>query len=159
MDNDRNVLLWKTVDLLKGQTVKKSVSTETSISSLVTQFDALLDATQPLDVVLVEKQPHTNAKMRVMEGILLTFFKCRLSGAEVRTYSPRYKLKGQEDTKSYSSRKTLAVKLIKGILANDDGVTINKEDLTDFEQSKKKDDRADSMLMCLHYLGVTTPFV
>lgn len=154
---DHAVLLWTSVDLLEGHVGKKAMSAEATIDSLVARFDPLMQALTQPDVVLVEKQPHTNAKMRVMEGALLTYFRCRLPSANVKTYSPRYKLKGQEDTKSYSARKILAVKLVKDMLS-DGVIQVTTTDNDEFEHSKKKDDRADSMLMCLHHLGIGAPF-
>ena len=149
-----NIVTWEVLDLLEGGGTKKMPSVEQTLYSLIRQIDAL--GPPEVDVVLVEKQPNTNARMRVIESSLVTYFKCRGTAAEVKAYSPRYKLKGQTAATTYAARKTLAVKLVKEVLSS--GTVQTSDELRQtFEDSKKKDDRADCLLMCLHYTKMHVP--
>ena len=155
------LLHWDTIDLLEGKTTKAMPSVEHTIDRIVLELDSLRQTTgthqlEDIGTVIVEKQPHTNARMRVIEGSLLTFFKCRYPSACVKTYSPRYKLKGQKGTETYSARKKLAVTLVTELLASD-CMHVSDEQRDMFKSTKKKDDLADSLLMCVKYQDLPCP--
>lgn len=153
MEGNR-VLHWQLLDLLNGATTKKMPSVELTIDRMIAQLDSVLPSDKP-NVVLVEKQPHANSRMRVIEAALLTYFKCK-SFEGARTYSPRYKLKGQTNTTTYAARKSLSVKLVKEMLETD--MVIVPTDLKQqFSTSKKLDDFADVLLMCLHFQNIAVP--
>ena len=156
MMDDRTVCYWTTLDILQGVTTKKTPSVEHTLDRLIIEFDQITPNLSEIDVVLVEKQPHTNSRMRVIEAALLTYFKCRNVGTTVKAYSPRYKLSGQTDTATYAARKKLAVKLV-GDLLDGDTLQVSPQLRQDFATSTKKDDRSDVLLMCLKYMDVEIP--
>ena len=158
-DEEKNVLHWQVIDLLQGKTTKAMPSVESTIDRIIVELDGLRDSTDifaDLATVLVEKQPHTNARMRVVEGALLTYFKCRCATACVKTYSPRYKLKGQKGTETYSARKKLAVNMVTELLKSD-YITASNGQHDRFQNTKKNDDLADALLMCVKYLELPCP--
>lgn len=148
---DGHVEALELIDLLDGKTTKKMPTMETLIDRIICHLDS--HDLRP-DQVLVEKQPHTNAKMRVVEAVLLTYFKCK--GVPVRTYSAKYKLQGQGDSITYSARKKLSVKLVTEIL-NTGLVSTSGTVQEVFLASSKRDDLCDALLMCMHYLKTPVP--
>lgn len=112
------------------------------------------------DKVIIEKQPPRNAKMRVMEASLYSYFilygkLSNLSSIQnVETYSAKYKLGGMlglSGKKSYSARKKAAIAKVKDVLSPQN---MNNDDtwLRYFYEHKKRDDLADSYLMILAYI-------
>lgn len=133
------------------------------------------------DTVIIEKQPPRNAKMRVTEGSIYTYFvlRGRLDGiiGKVETYSPKHKLKGVlgiSGKSSYSKRKKVAIQKVTEILqlqlqkeSTSSELEQNKLDKPDkpdksdkpnkwlryFCEHKKRDDLADTYLMLLAYIN------
>ena len=121
------------------------------------------------DTVIIEKQPPRNAKMRVTESSIYTYFLIRgkLDGgiSKVETYSPKHKLKGIlgiSGKSAYSKRKKLAIQKVTEILQKETQQETEPETETPdnniknwlhyFCEHKKRDDLADTYLMLLAYL-------
>lgn len=115
------------------------------------------------DTVIIEKQPPRNAKMRVTEGSIYTYFilRGRLDGmiTKVETYSPKHKLKGAlgiTGKSAYSKRKKLAIQKVTEILqSQNESIPENEPNkwLRYFCEHKKRDDLADTYLMLLAYIN------
>lgn len=104
-----------------------------------------------LTTVLVEKQLHRNPTMRVVQGILQTFFCLSYPKVKCIEYSPKKKLKGETDCQTYRARKKTAIKLVHDRLEQ-----FQKESsaYVSYSSMKKKDDAADATLQAWSYLGV-----
>ena len=109
------------------------------------------------DIILIEKQPYRNAKMRLLENILLTYFNLRgimcsnSPVTNVKSYSAKFKLgdigKTMKGKKNYNQRKKMSIEMCKLFLEK------NPQELNDiFIKSKKKDDLADCLLQALSYI-------
>lgn len=101
----------------------------------------------PLATVLVEKQVHTNPVMRVVQGIVHTFYALTYPDARVLEYSPKSKLHG-ETCGSYRERKKKAVDLCTRYLDREGSERARAE----FRAEKKRDDMSDAILQALHFL-------
>jgi len=132
--------------------------------NLITQLDIRKHMISDIDVVLIEKQPSFNPKMRIIAGCLQTYFIIRgivdLPGGSMKSvefFSPKHKLKcysGPElviDSKSkskYSKTKKMGILICREKLRE---YHENPETIKLFEQSKKKDDLADCYLQAITY--------
>ena len=143
-DNKWNIMDWNVIDCTSSN----------HILTLIKELDSLphiLDS----DVILIEKQPSFNPKMRIIGGCLYTYFTLRIAHEQNRKvkiifYSAKHKLKNvnvaQVTGKSkYYRNKKLAVEETKFLLKD-------TEWLTYFMSNKKKDDLADSLLQGLSYI-------
>jgi hypothetical protein len=167
------ILHWEVVEIAKkGNTFSAHISTS-GISelylALITQLDLrphLLDA----EVILIEKQPSFNPKMRIIAGCLQTYFYIR--GVvdkpvdkikSVEFFSPKHKLKCYTGPELDITSKN--GKLVKGKYAQTKkmGVAIARSKLDEysetpefvnlFESSRKRDDLSDCYLQALTYLS------
>jgi hypothetical protein len=132
--------------------------------NLITQLDIRKHMISDIDVVLIEKQPSFNPKMRIIAGCLQTYFIIRgivdLPGGSMKSvefFSPKHKLKcysGPElviDSKcksKYSKTKKMGILICREKLHE---YHENPETIKLFEQSKKKDDLADCYLQAITY--------
>lgn len=143
-DNQWNILDWNVIDCTSSN----------HILTLIKELDSLphlLDST----VILIEKQPSFNPKMRIIGGCLYTYFTLRIAHEQNRKvkimfYSAKHKLKNVNVTQvtgknKYYRNKKLAVEETKFLLKD-------TEWLTFFLSNKKKDDLADSLLQGLSYI-------
>lgn len=120
------------------------------------------------DTVIIEKQPPRNAKMRVTESAIYTYFLLRgkIDGivGKVETYSPKHKLKGIlgiSGKNAYSKRKKLAIQKVTEILQTQSQPQSQETNtptepgkwLRYFCEHKKRDDLADTYLMLLAYIN------
>ena len=140
-----------------------------SVSDLYINLIKNLDHRKHLldvDIVLIEKQPSFNPKMRIIAGCLQTYFYIRgvvdrNSIQSVEFFSPKNKLKCYSGPELDISSKN--GKIVKGKYAQTKkmGVAIAKVKLEEysesewlkvFENSKKKDDLSDCYLQALTYL-------
>ena len=105
-----------------------------------------------VSLVLVEKQPARNVKMRIIETILMTYF--ATNGVKtVLSYSAKHKLgaigKTIKGKTNYTMRKKMSVVMCRTYISR----TANMGTWLDFfEKSKKKDDLADCLLQYLSYI-------
>jgi hypothetical protein len=166
------ILHWEIIELAKrGNTFSAHIASS-GISELYLTLINQLDKRPHLletDVVLIEKQPSFNPKMRIIAGCLQTYFYIRgvVDKAEnkiglIEFFSPKNKLKCYTGPELDISSKN--GKVVKGKYAQTKkmGVMIAKfklEEYTEtdfipfFESSKKKDDLSDCYLQALTYIG------
>ena len=157
-DSDTSKLLHWEVITLDGETNYNKL-----YINLINQLDSREILIRDIDVVLIEKQPSFNPKMRIIAGCLQTYFIIRgivdsdHKIKSVEFFSPKNKLKcysGPElviDSKcksKYSKTKKMGVLICREKL-NEYSETNAMVSL--FEQSKKKDDLADCYLQAITY--------
>jgi len=98
------------------------------------------------DVVLIEKQPGFNKRMKSVENFLQAYFVIKYPDKETFLWDARLKLAGDGDT--YRKRKKLSIERTREFLMNDEN---NMEWRDLFKSSKKKDDLADTVLQSLSW--------
>jgi len=170
-ESSPTILHWEIIELSKkGNTFSAHIATS-GIAELYLTLINQLDQRphlRDIDIVLIEKQPSFNPKMRIIAGCLQTYFYIR--GVvdkptdkirSVEFFSPKHKLKCYDGPELDISSKN--GKIVKGKYAQTKkmGVAIAKTKLEDynetewmkvFENSKKKDDLSDCYLQALTYL-------
>jgi len=122
-----------------------------------------------VDIVLIEKQPSFNPKMRIIAGCLQTYFYIRgvvdksedIKIKSVEFFSPKNKLKcytgpeldisknGKTVKGKYAQTKKMGVLIARSKLEENEET---KTMCTLFENSKKKDDLSDCYLQALTYI-------
>jgi hypothetical protein len=171
-DSSQKIIHWEIIELTKkGSSFSAHIATS-GIAELYLTLINELDKRPHLrevDVVLIEKQPSFNPKMRIVAGCLQTYFYIR--GVvdrpvdkirSVEFFSPKHKLKCYTGPELDISSKN--GKVVKGKYAQTKkmGVAIARVKLEEngetamvklFESSKKKDDLSDCYLQALTYLG------
>ena len=151
------ILEWKIISL---ENIKDHCKLHVN---LITELDNRKQLTNHIDVVLIEKQPSFNPKMRIIAGCLQSYFFIRgMIDAEykmkvIKFFSPKHKLKcysgpelviiGKNKSK-YSQTKKMGVLICQAKL-NEYSESTEIREL--FEKSKKKDDLADCYLQALTY--------
>jgi flavodoxin len=155
-DTDTKMIeIWEVIDISNYLESNKCTYIPEICIQYLDQHKELLNCTK----VIIEKQPPRNAKMRVMEAALFSYFYIRgkleentISTIEnVETYSAKHKLSGIlgiSGKKSYGARKKLAINKVIDVLKNQTDDTWLKY----FCEHKKRDDLADSYLMLLAYV-------
>jgi len=169
------IVHWEIIELTKkGNTFSAHIASSGIAElylTLINQLDNrkfLLDT----DIVLIEKQPSFNPKMRIVAGCLQTYFYIR--GVvdnphpikSIEFFSPKHKLKCYNGPELDISSKN--GKVVKGKYAQTKkmGIAIARskleeysetEQLKFFESSKKKDDLSDCYLQALTYLSFKQP--
>jgi hypothetical protein len=162
------ILQWEIITIPND---KKFTAHNSSISDIYINLIKELDRRPILldtDIVLIEKQPSFNPKMRIIAGCLQTYFYIR--GVVDRTppiksvefFSPKNKLKCYTGPELDISSKN--GKIVKGKYAQTKkmGVMIARSKLEEysetkerkdfFENNKKKDDLSDCYLQALTYI-------
>ena len=155
-------LAWCLYDSSEGHIVDWEVADVTDVGTKDTPVPEKLVMylqTKPgmleCDVVLIEKQPPRNAKMRIVEAVLHTYFviKGKLATAaehhigEVISYSAKHKLAGVigiQGKTNYGARKKAAIAKVIELLPEGRWRSF-------FCSQKKKDDSADCFLMTIAY--------
>jgi hypothetical protein len=146
-DNDK-IIDWNVIEL-------KPMTKEDLCCCIVRTLDGL-ELLNNSEIVLIEKQPSRNNKMRIIEALLNAYFVIRGSSnsqssiSKVIVYSAKHKL-GKNTFKgmsSYRERKKLGIARTIEFL---NSTPENEEMKSLFAASKKKDDLADSLLMALAY--------
>ena len=113
----------------------------------------LLNAT----TIIIEKQPGKNKKMTSVQHFLHTYFLIKCPVSTTIIYDARHKVTdcvgaGKE---MYKKRKNAAIERCWEFL-NEDGA-VNRHWLPMFQDSKKKDDLADTVLMALSFIRRVEP--
>lgn len=147
----QKILFWNIIDI----TAKKNDNACAHMVNLLDKYPELLNC----DLVLIEKQPSRNNKMRIIEGFLNAYFvikgitKKESNITHVIVYSAKHKL--GKDTfhgkTNYSQRKKLGVFRTEAFLKQ---YPQTDEFHYMFSTSKKKDDLADSLLQALSYINI-----
>ena len=166
------IIHWEIIELAKrGNTFSAHITTS-GVSEIYLTLINQLDIRPHLlniDLVLIEKQPSFNPKMRIIAGCLQTYFYIRgvvdkkdTPIKSVEFFSPKHKLKCYTGPEIDISSKN--GKMVKGKYAQTKkmGVEIARRKLEEynetreftelFESSKKRDDLSDCYLQALTYL-------
>ncbi len=139
----KDILDWHIIDCRSNN----------EILSAIEELDALphlLDA----DIILLEKQPSFNPKMRTMSTAIYVYFILRIQHEQSRMikilfYAAKYKLKccnvviEHKSKCKYRQNKNLGIEHTRHLL---------KTHKDFFESNKKKDDLADSYLQAYSYI-------
>ena len=170
------IINWEIIELSKkGSTFTAHIASSGVAEMYLTLINKLDERPFLLDVdiVLIEKQPSFNPKMRIIAGCLQTYFYIRgvvdkLSEPikSVEFFSPKHKLKCYTGPELDISSKN--GKIVKGKYAQTKkmGVAIARCKLEEygettfleqFENSKKKDDLSDCYLQALTYILFKSP--
>jgi hypothetical protein len=140
--SDNSILDWNIIDCTGSNETLRVIEELDSLSYLTSA-----------DVVLLEKQPSFNPKMRNISTALYVYFIIRIQheqnkNCKILFYSPKYKLKCtditiEHKTKSkYRQNKNLAIVHTRALL---------NTHKTFFENHRKKDDLADCFLQGFSY--------
>ena len=103
------------------------------------------------DVVLIEKQPDRNKKMKMVEHFLQAYFVIKIPDKETIIYDARHKIPDVvgPGKAQYRKRKQTAIDRCKDFLEK--GPEGNRHWLETFKKSKKKDDLADTVMQALSF--------
>lgn len=126
------------------------ISLPTALTAIVGHLEQVFPV-ENVSLILVEKQPARNVKMRIIETILLTYFSTK-GVKTVLSYSAKHKLgsvgKTIKGKTNYTMRKKMSVVMCRTYISRTATEIIN--DI--FNKSKKKDDLADCLLQYLSYI-------
>jgi len=125
-------------------------SSQGLFKNMVDYLDTLswtLDA----DIVLIEKQPGQNKKMKSVEYLLHTYFLVKNKKAEVIIYDAKFKIPDivGSGKVQYNKRKKAA---IERCLAFIESNTVNSHWVEFFKSHKKKDDLSDVVMQALSFI-------
>ena len=103
------------------------------------------------DVVLIEKQPDKNKKMKMVEHFLQAYFVIKIPDKETIIYDARHKIPDVVGAgkAQYRKRKQTSIDRCKEFLET--GPEGNRHWLETFKKSKKKDDLADTVMQALSF--------
>ena len=106
------------------------------------------------DVVLIEKQPDRNKKMKMVEHFLQAYFVIKIPDKETIIYDARHKIPDVVGAgkAQYRKRKQTSIDRCKEFLEK--GPEGNRHWLETFKKSKKKDDLADTVMQALSFKRV-----
>tara|TARA_R110002072_G_scaffold7291_4_gene39861 strand:+ start:2055 stop:2762 length:708 start_codon:yes stop_codon:yes gene_type:complete len=107
------------------------------------------------DVVLIEKQPDKNKKMKMVEHFLQAYFVIKIPDKETIIYDARHKIPDVVGAgkAQYRKRKQTSIDRCKEFLEK--GPEGNRHWLETFKKSKKKDDLADTVMQALSFNRTT----
>ena len=102
------------------------------------------------DVVLIEKQPDRNRKMKTVENFLHAYFVIKSPNAETIIYDARHKIPdvAGPGRSMYAKRKKTSIERCRAFIHVGD---VNADWIEVFDKSKKKDDLADTVMQALSY--------
>ena len=108
------------------------------------------------NIVLIEKQPGQNKKMKTVENFLHAYFVIKTPSAETIIYDARHKVPDVAGggKARYRQRKATAVTRCREFL---EGSEVNGHWMDTFRTSKKKDDLADTVLQALSFINRVEP--
>ena len=108
------------------------------------------------DIILIEKQPDRNKKMKMVEHFLHAYFVIKAPKSETIIYDARLKItdvvgpgKAQD-----MKRKKVSIERCEAFLRGDD---TNKHWIETFMKSKKKDDLADTVMQAISFTKRVEP--
>jgi hypothetical protein len=112
----------------------------------------VLDST----VILIEKQPGQNKRMKTVENFLHAYFVIKIPNAETIIYDARHKVPDVSGTGKarYRQRKQTAITRCKDFIEKSE---VNAHWRDHFTKSKKKDDLADTVLQALSFINRVEP--
>jgi hypothetical protein len=143
IDSERNILDWYIINCDASNVTLKLIEELDSLHGL-------LDA----DIILIEKQPACNPKMRVVSAALYVYFTLRIihernNKAKIIYYPAKYKLKCSDISMEFKTKNKY---LQNKKLAIEHTTHLIKTHREFFSKNKKKDDLADCFLQGLSYL-------
>ena len=147
----------------EGRKIKKweviTISKDNIVKSLKKELNKFIKEDDNVEVVVIEKQPSRNVKMRTIEGMIEMYFEMR--GIKSIKYSAKYKLSKQnmnmKGKHNYRERKRLSIEVVKKILEEEKSPEETKRWESYYKSSKKKDDLADALLQAMSYLKEEIP--
>jgi len=141
----KEILDWNVIDCSSDNQILKLISELDSIPNLI-----------ETDLILIEKQPSFNPKMRIISTAIYVYFTLRINHElnkkiKIIYYSAKHKLKFCEVKldKVYKNKYTINKKLA---IAQTKILLKDNSFLTFFNSHKKQDDLADSYLQALSYI-------
>ena len=142
LDSDtKRITAWEVFEVL--------YDTEDEFPRALHAAMAARDSFDDSGLVLIEKQPKCNPKMRCVEAMLKYHFAA--CGVPFRSYSAVHKLNHECSGRgNYAARKRLSIQTTRKELADRQQ---EQRFCELFESTKKKDDLADTYLMCMSYVS------
>ena len=108
------------------------------------------------DIILIEKQPDRNKKMKMVEHFLHAYFVIKAPKSETIIYDARFKIPDVvgPGKAQYTKRKKVSIERCEAFLRGDD---TNKHWIETFMKSKKKDDLADTIMQAISFTKRVEP--
>jgi len=102
------------------------------------------------NVILIEKQPDRNKKMKMVENFLHAYFVIKSPNSETIIYDAKFKIPDVcgPGKAQYLKRKKVSIERCEAFLNNN---PINNHWLPIFKESKKKDDLADTVMQAISF--------
>lgn len=146
--DNQEIIQWD----ISGVPTESSIDLYVCFRNLLEQKPWVLDAT----TVLIEKQPDRNRKMKTVENFLHAYMVIKNPEALTLTYDARNKVPDVVGPGKvmYRKRKNTAIERCKEFLERTQQVNSEWNEL--FDNSKKKDDLADTIMQALSYRPIKT---
>ena len=108
------------------------------------------------DIILIEKQPYRNKKMKMVEHFLHAYFVIKAPKSETIIYDAKFKIPDVvgPGKAQYTKRKKVSIERCEAFLHRDD---TNKHWIETFMKSKKKDDLADTVMQAISFTKRVEP--
>ena len=108
------------------------------------------------DIILIEKQPDRNKKMKMVEHFLHAYFVIKAPKSETIIYDAKFKIPDVvgPGKAQYMKRKKVSIERCEAFLRGDD---TNKHWIETFMKSKKKDDLADTIMQAISFTKRVEP--
>ena len=108
------------------------------------------------DIILIEKQPDRNKKMKMVEHFLHAYVVIKAPKSETIIYDARFKIPDVvgPGKAQYMKRKKVSIERCEAFLRRDD---TNKHWIETFMKSKKKDDLADTIMQAISFTKRVEP--
>ena len=108
------------------------------------------------DIILIEKQPDRNKKMKMVEHFLHAYFVIKAPKSETIIYDAKFKIPDVvgPGKAQYTKRKKVSIERCEAFLRGDD---TNKHWIETFMKSKKKDDLADTVMQAISFTKRVEP--
>jgi hypothetical protein len=108
------------------------------------------------NVILIEKQPDRNKKMKMVENFLHAYFVIKCPKSETIIYDAKFKIPDVcgPGKAQYLKRKKVSIERCEAFLNNN---PINSHWLPIFKESKKKDDLADTVMQAISFTKRVEP--